>query len=47
MPEEGRGKLGQYAVLPHPRDRGCDVIASLPGGFLEEAEEFGEAAVEG
>jgi len=26
---------------------GCDVIASLPGGVLEEAEEFGEAAVEG
>ena len=26
---------------------GCDVIASLPGGGSEEAEEFGEAAVEG
>ena len=25
---------------------GCDVIASLPGGGSEEAEEFGEAAVE-
>ena len=34
-------------VLSLPRDSGCDVIASLPGGFLEEAEEFGEAAVEG
>ena len=26
---------------------GCDAIASLPCGVLEEAEEFGEAAVEG
>ena len=26
---------------------GCDVIASLPGGGSEEAEEFGEASVEG
>ena len=34
-------------VLSLPRDSGCDVIASLPGGFLEEAEEFGEASVEG
>ena len=25
---------------------GCDVIASLPGGGSEEAEEFGEAAME-
>ena len=24
-------QLGQHAVLPLPRDSGCDVIASLPG----------------
>ena len=25
-------RLGQHAVLPLPRDSGCDVIASLPEG---------------
>ena len=45
MLDPTQDRLGQHAVLPLPRDSGCDVIASLPK--RGEGEVGGEPGPEG